>query len=207
VTTLPGKDGSCAVRVVKVGGSLLLRKELPSALQAWVTTQPAGHTVLICGGGDLVETIRVADRVHGLGEVVAHWLAIAAMDINAQLLAALLPWAVLVESWGELQKYVRSPGISIFAVESFLRWNEPNMAGTKLVEHWDVTSDAISARVAIGLPAHELVLLKSAPPGELDASLSQLSERGYIDRFLPKLHGELPPVRFECLLKRDDGAI
>src|SRR5690606_34714726 len=101
---------------------------------------PAGHVVLVAGGGEFVEAIRVGDRTHHLGESVCHWLAIAAMGVTARLLKAFIPKAKLVESWDELREQVALPGLSVFAVEQFLRQVEPNLPGRKLPESWDVTS-------------------------------------------------------------------
>lgn len=186
------------IRVVKVGGSLLARAELPAALSAWLAEQPGGHVVLIAGGGELVDVIRTADRVHKLDETAAHWLAIGAMRVTARLLATLLSEAALVDSWNELRQRAASPGITIFDVEQFLRQVEPNLPGRKLPEGWDVTSDSIAARVAIVLGARELVLLKSTPPSNPAATISELSAVGYVDRFLPCLQGELPAIRCQC---------
>lgn len=188
------------VRVVKVGGSLLGRPELPAVLHAWLADQTADHTVLIAGGGELVEVIRAADRTHQLGEKSAHWLAIAAMHVSAKLLAKLVPQATYVDSWNELRERTTMPGVTIFDIEQFMRKVEPNLPGRKLPESWDVTSDSIAARVAVALAARELVLLKSAPTSHPEATLSELAAEGYVDRFLPQLQDELPAVRCEALL-------
>jgi 5-(aminomethyl)-3-furanmethanol phosphate kinase len=189
------------VSVVKVGGSLLGRSELPAALNDWLANQAAAHTVLIAGGGELVNVIRTADRTHQLGETAAHWLAIAAMRVSARLLAILVPQAALVDSWNELRERVATPGLTIFDVEPFMRKVEPNLPGRKLPESWDVTSDSIAARVAIALATSELVLLKSAPPTDPAATLSELAAISYVDRFLPRLQDELPEVRCSALLR------
>src|SRR5271165_5143987 len=88
--------------VIKVGGSLLDWPELPGRLAAFLARcrdeDPAGGGtfLLMAGGGPAADLIRTMDRIHGLGDARAHWLAIRAMDLTAQLLSALLPGATVV---------------------------------------------------------------------------------------------------------------
>ena len=187
------------VRVVKVGGSLLSRSDLSEKLRDWLAARPEGHSVLVAGGGEIVEAIRAADRAHRLGEVTAHWLSIRAMSVTAELLAALSPNSVLLTDWDDLQRRKTAVGATVFDVHDFLRCVEPDLPGRKLPASWHVTSDSIAARLAIGLGADELALLKSSWPPRAEATIAELSSVGYVDRFLPKMAAEAPPIRCVCL--------
>ncbi|MEX2175692.1 MAG: hypothetical protein WD872_15110 [Pirellulaceae bacterium] len=185
------------LRVVKVGGSLLDWPPLAPTLARWLGEQAVAHQVLVAGGGKLADFVRQADRSHCLGEAAAHWLSIDAMSVTARLLAALLgDRANRLTSLGELQARLAADDMAtvVFDCSLFLRDSEPQASGTALPHTWDVTSDSIAARLAEFLQADELVLLKSqAPPPQ--ATLADLAERGYVDRFFPTAAQAIPAVR------------
>ena len=60
------------LRVVKLGGSLLNWPQTPQRLKEWLQRQPAGKTVLIAGGGGLVDIVRGWDADFGLGDDTSH---------------------------------------------------------------------------------------------------------------------------------------
>ena len=57
-----------------------------------------------------------------------------------------------------------------------------------LPHSWDVTSDSIAAHLAGRLGAAELVLLKSALPGD-GATPEELAATGFVDRHFPQVLG------------------
>jgi aspartokinase-like uncharacterized kinase len=183
------------LRVVKVGGSLLNWPELGSALACWLKRQPPAQTLLLAGGGALVAEIRAADERYGLGERVAHWLAIDALAITATILTAAIE-ELLIDT-------ADRPPVSVVSPGEFLRNHEPTLPKTRLAESWAVSSDSIAARMAITAGAAELVLLKSRTPPVVAADethsladrLAQLARQGYVDPFLAQLAAELPPLR------------
>lgn len=178
--------------MVKLGGSLLDLPDLIPRLRQWLERQPRCSTVIVAGGGRMADAVRGADRLHGLGETVSHWLCIRVMTIQAELLAALLPeatvcrslaeWRALKSEWAILDPWV------------FLREEEPRLVGQRLPESWEATSDSIAARFASAIGAAELVLLKSTLPAPA-ATLSDASAAGYVDAFLPRLADSIPAVR------------
>jgi len=181
------------VRVVKIGGSLLDLSDLAQRTCRWLDAQSEAHQVLIVGGGRLVEQVRKY-RTHD--ESAAHWLCIDLMRLTAEFLHDRLPEIPLVEDFAALQRRLALPGCTIFSAANWLRHQELQQAGTRLPQSWEVTSDAIAARLAVVLDADELVLLKSAqpdfsPPGDMAA----LSTTGFVDPMCGRLAGELPPWR------------
>src|SRR5690606_13717315 len=129
-------------------------------------------------GGRAVDAVREFDRIHGLSDADAHWLAIRAMGINARLLATLFPEAALVDRPG-----VADASLCIVEPFAFMHDVEPSSAGLKLPESWDVTSDSIAARFAAVACADELVLLKSCLPSATD--VASAAAEGYVDAWLP----------------------
>jgi aspartokinase-like uncharacterized kinase len=174
-------------RVIKVGGSLFDLADLGERVQRWLDSQPPAVNVLLAGGGQAVDKIRA--QAVDLSESEAHWRCVDAMTTTANLLCQLMPEA-------KSQTHVpfhstRRP--TIFFCATWLKHVEPISPGTPLPESWDVTSDSIAARVTVCVGADELVLLKSADPPS--GNLQELSDVGYVDKFLPNLADELPPWR------------
>jgi aspartokinase-like uncharacterized kinase len=195
----PRADGSPDCRVVKLGGSLFDLPDLPARFRRWLERQPAMPTVLVAGGGKMVGVLRSADRLHGLGETVSHWLCIRVMTLHAEMLSALFPEAALCRSLAQWNA-VSPPGLTILDPWIFLREEEPRLAGRSLPASWHVTSDSIAARFAQAVGACELTLLKSAPAAD-GWTLADAAAADYVDSFLPCLAGALPPIR--CVDLRD----
>jgi aspartokinase-like uncharacterized kinase len=140
----------------------------------------------------MADAIRDADRLHRLGETVSHWLCIRVMTIQAELLGALLPEATICRSLAEWR--LLKPELAILDPWIFLREEELRLAGQRLSESWDVTSDSIAARFAQAIGAAELVLLKSALP-EPASTLADAAAAGYVDAFMPHVADFIPRVR------------
>jgi aspartokinase-like uncharacterized kinase len=182
------------IQVAKLGGSLLAFEPWPARLRAWLAEQTSSHTVLVVGGGAVVESLRALHRRRPLADEAAHWLCVGAMSLTARFAAEVLPEIALVADYAKLRDRAGAAGVTLFDAGPFLREIEPALPGARLPTTWDVTSDSIAARLAVALAAERLVLLKSraAPPG---ADLAELAAAGYVDPFLPRLAAELPPVQ------------
>ena len=192
------------LRIVKVGGSLFDREELPGRLRKWLARQEPALNVLIAGGGELTESIRRADGLYGLGEATSHELCVGLLDVAARLLAALLPEARFLEDWATLHALParHEQGVVIFSTTRFLRESEAALPGDPLPHAWDVTTDSIAARIAELAGADELVLLKSASPPNF-VELTELADRGYVDPYFPWAVKPLDEVRFVDLRSED----
>ncbi len=187
------------IRVVKVGGSLFDLPNLAERLRQWLTEQAPAHHVLVAGGGALVEQVRRWHELKPLNDETAHWMCVDLMTVTAHTLRDWLPEIPLVEDDRVLCQRVGECGCTIFSTANWLRHSEPALPGQKLPMNWDVTSDAIAARLAIVLSADELVLLKSALPAGR-AEVRELANGGYVDLMLASLASELPPTHLVNLL-------
>ncbi|TWU20057.1 hypothetical protein [Bythopirellula polymerisocia] len=181
------------IRVIKVGGSLFDLPDLGNRIRDWIDRQPTAYNLLVAGGGKLVEEVRAQHIQEPIDELTAHWRCIDLMTETARMLANVLPGIEILDSLPETELTTRQC-TAIFTPARWLRETEPQLPGTHLCASWDVTSDSLSARLAITCDADELVLLKSATPPSND--LQQLADAGYVDRFLAMLENELPLMRF-----------
>jgi 5-(aminomethyl)-3-furanmethanol phosphate kinase len=195
-------------RVIKLGGSLLDFEGLVPRLRAWLSAQAPMPSVMIVGGGRLADAIRDVFAMHCLDEEAAHWLCIRLLGVSAELVAKLLPEAMLSRRLDEPVGSETGNRLVILEPEQFLReeastlqrWGMQDIV--PLPHSWDVTSDSIAARVGAILRAEELVLLKSSLPSA-DATLQQAAEADYVDRYFPTAAACLPRVRCVNLRSND----
>jgi len=172
---------------------LLDLPDLPKRMRCWLEAQSEAHHVLIVGGGRLVEQVR---QCHAGDESAAHWLCVDLMQLTAEFLHGRLPEMPLVEDFAALQNRLAVPGCTLFSVANWLRHHELQQASTRLPQSWEVSSDAIAARLAVVLGADELVLLKSALPDFSSSDdMAALSAAGFVDPMCARLASELPPWR------------
>lgn len=189
-------------RVVKLGGSLLDLPDLVERLTAWMDRQAAAESVLVVGGGALVEEIRRLDRIHRTQQDISHWLCIRAMAIQASFIAQMMPRVELCESVDVLRTAARVNRLLIVDPWRFMR-DELRLSPTPLPESWDVTSDSIAARLAHLIAADELVLLKSTLPKVRSiATVDALMNSGYIDPYFARALVSAMPIR--CVNLRAD---
>lgn len=182
---------SQAIRVVKVGGSLLELDDLTERLRRWLAAQSAATNVLVIGGGRRADFVRA--RQSELTEPEAHWLAIEAMEANARWLSGVLAEAQWLDNIGDVRS-AQAP-LAILHPLRFLWYDDARHPAGALPESWRVTSDSIAARIAEMADAEELVLLKSAAAPE-PATPEQLSAIGYVDAFFPEASRRLPAIRY-----------
>jgi aspartokinase-like uncharacterized kinase len=202
-------DGGCS-SVIKVGGSLLDWPELPRGLTAFLEqindrpTEPVSGVVLIAGGGPAADVVRAMDRIHHLGDVNSHRLAIRVLDWTAELLAALLPGSMVVRRpealrsvWNRRAIPILAPGRVLEEIDA----REPD----PLPASWDVTSDSIAARIASHLQASSLILLKSqaVPKG---TGLEDARRLGLVDPLFPQFASALGLVA-TVFLRDSDPAL
>jgi hypothetical protein len=167
--------------VVKLGGSLLSRRDWPDDLADLLNGPLAGREgpLVIVGGGSVVDGLRAADAASPRRPELMHALAIAAMGITGRLAADALnlPIAQAV-----------GPEGGVLDVAAWLAANPP----ADLPASWEVTSDSLAALVARAT-GRGLVLVKSVPPpAALD--LEALAAAGWIDTYFPRVASALAEI-------------
>ena len=184
-------------RVIKLGGSLLLRKDLAAQTVAWLARQkPAANWILI-GGGSTVDALRKLDQVHHFDQHQLHWKCIELMKVTTSLAREIFPHWQYVASSADLAKLIvrpDQPREMLIDVAAFYGVELNN----QLPCTWETTSDAIAAFLAGCIRADELVLLKSCEidPGH---SFTDLVASGVVDPVCGQLVANLSAVRVVTL--------
>ncbi len=179
-------DTASGPLVVKVGGSLFDMPDLGPRLAQWLARLPRREILLVPGGGPVADVVRVYDQRHALGKEKAHWLALYALALNAQFLAALQPGGVVVQHWQDCPQHWRAGRLPIVDPYSFAA-NDEGRTGC-LPHSWAVTSDSIAARVARVLGASQLILLKSISLPE-GIGWIEAGQRGFVDPHFAEVAG------------------
>jgi aspartokinase-like uncharacterized kinase len=158
--------------VVKLGGSLANAEELPRWLDV-IATAGAGKVVLVPGGGPWADEVRVAQRLEGFDDRVAHRKALRAMEQYGRVLAATRPGFALADSIAAIREVLKTNQVPVWMPFEIV------VADPSIPENWDVTSDSLSAWLAGLLKSPTLVLVKSVEVGEADAN--NMAAHGLID--------------------------
>jgi aspartokinase-like uncharacterized kinase len=158
--------------VVKVGGRIVESPELSGIVQS-VLHGRTSRIVLIAGGGRAADLVRDLDRTMGLSEEDAHWVAIRAMSLQAELLARRLRMPS-----SRSFKECRDHPVSVFDL-----FDELASDGAEVPVGWQVTSDSLAAWAARRLSADRLILVKSA--GDDQTKIAEAVERGWVDGYFP----------------------
>ena len=179
-------------RIIKVGGSLLQLADLSLRFSNWLGRQdPAEQTIVVVGGGILVDQIRILDDLFDLGADSSHWLAIRAMSVTAQLFADVVNDFRLVDSLAAIDESGR------FVFDTFLVLKQESDAITALPAGWHVSSDSIAAYFANRLNADELVVLKSDQYRHV--SIQAAANAGFVDQHFPVIASKCAAIRFDVL--------
>jgi aspartokinase-like uncharacterized kinase len=180
--------------VVKVGGSLFDLPDLGPRLEAWIGARSGARIILVPGGGAAAGVVRDLDRRHSLGAEASHWLALRALRLNAEFLAAILRRvpAQVIEDLNECAGLWSRSVLPVLDAYAFARADEGRPGS--LPHSWLVTSDSVSARVSVVTGASQLILLKSVTiPQEM--SWQQASMLGLVDEHFPTIAEQIPSAR------------
>ena len=161
------------MQVIKLGGSLSKSQALRDCLNR--TSKGQGRVVIVPGGGDFADTVRLAQQQWQFNDVIAHEMAILAMQQMALLFKGLQPDFRLAHSVAEIQSLsTQSPFAPMIWSPNIHELNQAGVAAS-----WEITSDSLAAWLATQLNATELILVKAACIAT--NNLAQLSEQGIID--------------------------
>lgn len=132
--------------IVKIGGSLF-----PEDAVNLSKTLLGKSVMVICGGGELANQLRLYDKKMHFRDAVTHKSAILCMDILGMLLADKVPGAEGVHSIDQAEKTLNGGKLPILIPSQFLFGKDP-------LEHsWRVTSDSLSLYIAHRLKAKLLI--------------------------------------------------
>ena len=190
-------------RIIKIGGSMLLRDNLASAVNQWLTAHPADQTMIIVGGGKLIDAVRELDQQHTMPPQQTHWICVDLLTATACFAADVLAWPLIKteQEWKEilqLKKTFSSSRLPTVITPAVFYNKSTSVSDTQIPHDWRTTTDSIAALLAHQVDADELVLLKSCPI-DPQMSLVQLAEAGIVDEALPKVAREVRSIRIEQL--------
>jgi aspartokinase-like uncharacterized kinase len=183
--------------VVKVGGSLADDPaSLASLCQELSVLAKAYRILIVPGGGEFADTVRKFDKTYSLSNMVAHKMAILAMDQYGFFLSDITPNSYVSHSLKEISNSAKEM-LPIFLPSKLMFREDP------LENSWDITSDTIAAYIAGLLYAEKLILVTDVdgifsedPEKNVDAKLiEELSaeelqgwnKRTSVDKTLPKI--------------------
>lgn len=160
--------------VIKLGGSLLGSPELNGWLDV-ITRHGNGNIVIVPGGGILADAVYESQLMSGVSDLIAHKMAVMAMDqygilltgLNSELVTASSDLEIAERGW-QHRAVVWLPSTMVIADES-------------IPTTWEITSDSLAAWLAHKLNAEHLILVKSERPVMDQISLERLTKEGFVD--------------------------
>ena len=165
--------------VLKVGGSLADNPASLTRLGQELSVLAKAHRIMIVpGGGEFADTVRKFDKTYKLSNVVAHKLAILAMDQYGLFLSDIAPNSYSSYSLEEISNSANGT-LPIFLPSKLMFREDP-------LEHsWDVTSDTIAAYIAGLLHAKKLILVT-----DVDGIFSEDPEKNVDAKLVEELSAE-----------------
>ncbi len=160
--------------VIKLGGSLLGSPELQGWLDV-LARHGDGRIVIVPGGGILADAVYESQLMSGISDLVAHKMAVMAMDQYGILLAGLNDDLVTAASDLEIAERGWQHKAVVWLPSSMV------IADESIPTTWEITSDSLAAWLANKLNAQRLILVKSERPQLEQISLERLTKEGFVD--------------------------
>ncbi|TWU30553.1 amino acid kinase family protein [Novipirellula artificiosorum] len=174
-------------RVIKIGGSLLLRTNLVTRLPVRIDELGGGaasETLVMVGGGEMIDAIRRLDRCRPLDPIATHWQCIELLQQTLEIFHQWFPSWNRIDTRAELEHAIEqgfpTDRPSLVSVEAFYRRDVP----ADLPMDWRTTSDSLASLLATLSGSDELVLVKSC---QIDDgwTTASLMDKGIIDAAFP----------------------
>ena len=142
--------------IFKIGGKLFEDEEslrnIITQLQGLYTSKILDKIVIISGGGNLANFVRIADQKLELGPDISHWMAILAMDLNGKFISR----ASKIKHTSDLKEIEQMElNITIFLPYSLLKEKDV------LPHNWQVTSDSIALYLSHVMKFNTCYLIKN----------------------------------------------
>jgi len=147
--------------IVKVGGSLFDWPALGPVLREYLAGLPFERILVVPGGGASADAVRALDAVHGLGEAVAHEIALTSLLVSNHFLRALLE----IDSEPRSDWWIASGRLHVVPPAMILKRYEAKH-GT-VPNTWQFTSDSLAACAAM-VAGCRLIMLKSTDEAAAD---------------------------------------
>ncbi|TWT97424.1 amino acid kinase family protein [Neorhodopirellula pilleata] len=193
------------IRIIKIGGSLLLRPHLLADLQNWRRRfeDEGDSTIAIIGGGQMIEAVRMWDRLRPGLPATVHWRCVEMLRHSYDCLREAIQddpsWGRCrsIDTASQWQDYLSSlaghrplgrggcPEFVLLNVPAFYTPISSRRQTVRLPEDWRTTTDSISLWLAHQVSSErginvQCVLLKSCLISP-DWTLASLVEEGVID--------------------------
>jgi aspartokinase-like uncharacterized kinase len=145
--------------IIKIGGKIL---ETPQSLESTISQfrtllfdkRILNNVVIIPGGGNYANFIRILDKEIDLGDDRAHWMAIKAMEFLGKRSIKNYPEIEIIKEFDLLIKSPQNKKIVLFLPYEYLfKYDE-------LPHSWNITSDSITLYLANKLKLQECFLIK-----------------------------------------------
>ena len=177
--------GSTPPVILKIGGSLAEGDHL----RAWLKLA-ADHAdrsiVIVPGGGPFAGQVRAAQHKLGFSDLIAHRMALLAMEQYAIAMSGLEPRLCLASSPLTLERALLRRDTAVWLPSAMAR-GRPD-----LPETWDVTSDSLACWLASELCGRRVVLIKSSAPPANASNATALAHAGYVDAAFPEFVRRFP---------------
>jgi aspartokinase-like uncharacterized kinase len=160
--------------VLKLGGSLARSPALPHWL-AVLSEQGGGRVILVPGGGPFADGVRQLQQRWRFADVVAHHMALLAMEQYGLMLAGIEPRLIPARNKDRLLTVLHAGHVPV--------WLPAGMAGTRedIPATWETSSDSLAAWLTLELQADCLILVKAVAPKPGKVWVDELCARGIVD--------------------------
>jgi 5-(aminomethyl)-3-furanmethanol phosphate kinase len=163
--------------ILSLDGNLIGKSELTKWLDV-VVRNGDGKVIIVPCGHFLASSVREAQSLTHVSEEIAHRMYVLSMDQYGLLMTGLNPALAVAKSELELaERGWQHRGIV---------WLPSRMvhADTEIPMNQNMTSDSLSAWLASKLEVQHVVIIKSFPILEKQASVGDLIQRGWVDAYL-----------------------